>query len=52
MVSLAGLISCHTFGRFKATGVQSIDMTIMAHNTFGTTLLFYCFYAGQIDYRR
>jgi hypothetical protein len=24
-----GCIKCHTFGRFEATGVQSIDMTIM-----------------------
>ncbi|MFC1758382.1 PA14 domain-containing protein [Planctomycetota bacterium] len=24
-----GCIQCHTFGRYKATGVQSIDMTIM-----------------------
>lgn len=24
-----GCISCHTFGRYKATGVQSIDLTIM-----------------------
>ncbi len=24
-----GCIKCHTFGRYKATGVQSIDMTIM-----------------------
>lgn len=24
-----GCIKCHTFGRFRATGVQSIDMTIM-----------------------
>ena len=24
-----GCIKCHTFGRFKATGVQSIDLTIM-----------------------
>ena len=24
-----GCIKCHTFGRYKATGVQSIDLTIM-----------------------
>jgi exopolysaccharide production protein ExoQ len=27
------------------------DMTIMAHNTFATTMLFYCFFAGRMHYR-
>jgi O-antigen ligase len=42
---LAGALTMMVFS-------TAFDMTIMAHNTFGTTLLFYCFYAGQIDYRR